>query len=226
MSEVEKRKEIYFIRHGQTEMNLRRIHQGPDEPLSFVGREGVRQVIAYLQDKEIDTLVSSDYLRARETADMIADAMGITYSIEPSMREIGRPLSVYGRRHFSLISFLYFINLYRNRLNLLWDEKGAENLSHVRERVRDARLMLESLPGKRIAVVSHGIFMGMFAETVCYDKPLSMFKFLKGIVGHRLIPNTGILHFVCEPHEAREKKCTWLLEETLFPPYNSECTKT
>lgn len=222
---VGKTKEVFFIRHGQTRMNLRRIHQGPDEPLTPAGREGVRQAIAFLQDKEIDTLVSSNYLRARQTADMIAEVLGTTYSIEPSVREIGRPLRVYGRHHFSWISLRYFINLYRNRLNLLWDEAGAENLAHVRERVRDARLMAESLPGKRIAVVSHGIFMGMFAETVCYDQPLSLFKFLKGLIGHRQIPNTGILHFKCESNESHEKKCSWFLEETLFPPYNGESTK-
>jgi len=220
MSEVVKTKEIYFIRHGQTEMKRRRIHQGPDEPLTLAGREGVRDVIAFLEDKEIDTIISSNYTRARETADLIAEALSMTYSIEPSVREIGRPLSLYGRHHFSYISFRYFINLYRNRFNLLWDEKGAENLAHVRERVRDARVMLESLPGQKIAVVSHGIFMGMFAETVCYNQPLSLFKFLKGIVGHRLIPNTGILHFLCAPNESGENKCNWLLEETLFPPYN------
>ncbi|MCB9818613.1 histidine phosphatase family protein [Candidatus Nomurabacteria bacterium] len=225
MSEVKKRKEVFFIRHGQTKMNLRRIHQGPEEPLTPAGREGVRQVVAFLQDKEIDTLISSNYLRARQTADMIAEVIDTTYSIEPSVREIGRPLSVYGRHHFSLISFRYFINLYRNRLNLLWNEAGAENLAHVRERVRDARLMVESLPGQRIAVVSHGIFMGMFAETVCYNQPLSLLKFLKGLIGHRQIPNTGILHFTCEPSTEEEKKCTWFLEETLFPPYNEESTK-
>lgn len=225
MSEVVEQKEIFFIRHGQTRMNKYRIHQGPDEPLTPEGREGVLGVVAFLQDKEIDTLVSSNYLRARETADMIAEVMGITYSIEPSVREIGRPLSIYGRHHFSWVSFKYFINLYRNRLNLLWDEAGAENLAHMRDRVRDARLMIESLPGKRIAIVSHGIFMGMFAETVCYDKPLSLFKFMKGLVGHRQIPNTGILHFKCESSSPVEKKCTWFLEETLFPPYNGERTK-
>lgn len=221
MREVGKRKEIYFIRHGQTAKNLRRIHQGPEEPLTEKGREQVREVIAWLQDKEIDTLVSSNYKRALETSELIAMSMGLPYTIEPSVREIGRPLSVYDQHHFSAISFRYFFDLYRNRMNLLWDKEGAENLAHVRERVRDARLMLESLPGKKIAVVSHGIFMGMFAETVCYDKPLSLLKFLRGLIGHRQIPNTGILRFSCEVSDARERKCTWFLEETLFPPYNS-----
>ena len=180
----------------------------------------MRELIEFLRDQKIDTLISSNYVRARETADLVAKALNLTYSIEPSVREFGRPLSVYGRHHFSIPSFRYFFDLYRHRIDLLWDREGAENLAHVRERIRDARLMLEAQKGQRIAVISHRIFMTMFVETVCYDKPLSLIKFVYGLIGRRRIPNTGILHLRCE--EPSEGNCNWFLEETLLPPYNRE----
>lgn len=217
-------KHIYFIRHGETEKNHRWIHQGPDEPLTPRGEEQVKRLIAFIQDEQIDTLVSSNYLRARQTADMISAVLGFNYSIAPSVREFGRPIKIYDRHHLSLPSLRYFFDLYRHRMDLLWDKEGAENLVHVRERVHDARLMLEEIEGKRIAVISHRIFMTMFTETVCYDKPLSLFKFIHGLVGPGRIPNAGILHFLCEP-AGQEKKCTWLLEETIFPPYNRAISK-
>lgn len=217
-------KHVYFIRHGETEKNLRRIHQGPEEPLTERGRAQVRDAIAFLQEQDIDTLVSSNYARAKETADMIGTVLGLPYTIEPSVREFGRPLPLYGRHHFSLASLRYIFDLYRNRMNLLWDKEGAENLAHVRERIRDARLMVESLPGERIAIVSHRIFMSMFTETVCYDKPLSLAKFVRGMLGRNSIPNTGILHFTCEA-PTHERKCTWFLQETIFPPYNGSTRK-
>lgn len=207
-------KHIYFIRHGETLKNLGYVHQGPEEPLTERGRKQVQQVIAYLQDQRIDTLVSSNYLRARQTAEMIGEVIGLPCAIEPSVREFGRPLSLYGHNHYSFASFRYLLTLYRHRLDLLWDNDGAENLANIRERVQDARLMLESLPGERIAVVSHRIFMSMFTETVCSDKPLSLLRFLLAIVNRRRIPNTGILHFTCDHVR------NWTLVETVLPPYN------
>lgn len=209
-------KHIYFIRHGQTAKNLGRIHQGPEEPLTEVGRKQVRDAIALLQEFDIDMLVSSNYVRAKETADLIAHELGLSYTIEPSVREFGRPLGLYGKHHYSFSSLRYILDLYKNRLNLLWDKDGAENLAHIRERIRDARLMLEELPGERIAVVSHRIFMSMFTETVCYDKPLSLLKFIHGMVGTSKMPNTAILHFTCDVPTG-ERKCTWFLEEVILP---------
>ena len=218
-------KRIYFVRHGETKKNRQFYHQGPDEPLTDRGREQVRELIEWLREQKIDTLISSNYLRARETAEMIAEDLQLPFSIEPSVREFGRPATIYERHHFSLPSLRYFLDLYLHRMDLLWDKEGAENLIHIRERVRDARLMLEAQEGKRIAVISHRIFMTMFTETVCYDRPLSIFRFITGLLGRKRIPNTGTLHFVCEP-ATEEKKCTWILEETVFPPYNNNRTKT
>lgn len=212
-------KKVFLIRHGETKMNRGLRHQGPDEPLTERGREQVRALINFLREQNIDTLVSSNYARARETADMVAAELGITYAIEPSVCEFGRPLSLYGRHHLSPASFRYVFDLYRNRLNLLWDKEGAENLAHVRERVRDARTMIEEIPGRRIAIISHRIFMTMFTETVCYDKPLSLFKFVQGLIGRKRIPNCGVLEFSCQPEAARAV-CVWHLERTLVPPYN------
>lgn len=214
-------KKVYFVRHGQTKMNHRLRHQGPDEPLTERGREQVLELLKFLRQQNIDTLVSSNYARARETADMVASELGLTYTIEPSVREFGRPLSLYGRHHFSPTSFRYIFDLYRNRFNLLWDREGAENLAHVRERVRDARTMIEEIPGQRIAVISHRIFMTMFTETVCYDKPLSLLKFVQGLIGRSRIPNCGVLEFTCEASSPAQV-CTWHLERTVLPPYNKQ----
>lgn len=212
-------KHIYLIRHGETLKNRGRRHQGPEEPLTERGREQVGELAEWLREQNIDTLICSNYARAQETAEMISRELDITYSIEPSVREFGRPLALYGRHHFSFPSLRYFFDLYRNRLNLLWNKDGAENLAHIRERVRDARVMLESQEGKRIAVISHRIFMAMFVETVSYNKPLSLLKFVRGVIGHKRIPNTATLHLVCQPRLPSEKKCDWYLQETLLPPY-------
>lgn len=213
-------KNIYFIRHGETKRNHEHFHQGPEEPLTETGRKQVSDLIEFLRDKEIDTIISSDMRRSIETAELIRDALNLPYRKEKSVREFSRPQKLYDRHYLSPISIRYAFDLFLHRLDLLWNEEGGENLVHIRERVRDARLMLESEAGKNIAVISHRIFMTMFTETVCYDKPLSLWKFFHGLLGFHRIPNTGVLHFISEPHQPREKKCTWWLEEVVLPPYN------
>lgn len=214
-------KHVYFIRHGETLRNRQYFHQGPEEPLTDCGREQVVKLIEFLRDKQIDTLISSNMRRSIETADLVGKALNLLPRAEPSVREFGRPLGVYDKHYLAPVSLRYILDLYRHRLDLLWNADGAENLAHVRERIRDARLMIENEPGERIVIISHRIFMTMFAETVCYDRPLSLGKFFLGLIGRKRIPNTGILKFVCEPTKPEERKCAWLLEETLFPPYNS-----
>src|SRR5690606_22955251 len=108
-------KHIYLIRHGETRMNKGQRHQGPDEPLTEHGREQVRSLIEFLKAEKIDALISSNYARAIETADLVGRALDLPYSIEPSVREFGRPLTLYGRHHFSPASFRYFLDLYRHR---------------------------------------------------------------------------------------------------------------
>jgi 2,3-bisphosphoglycerate-dependent phosphoglycerate mutase len=218
MSEV---KQVYLIRHAETLKNRQPYHQGPDEPLTERGREQVKDLIGLLRDKEINILISSPYRRAQETAELVGKALNLEYKTEASVREFDQPLSLYGRHHLSISSLRYFIDLYRHRFDLFWDREGAENVARVRERVKVARLMLEEHSGKNIAVISHRIFMTMFVETVCYDKPLSLYKFIRGLLGRKLIPNTTVLHMTLQKPTGKET-CNWQLEETLLPPYNRE----
>ncbi len=217
-------KNIYFIRHGQTKRNRQYLYQGPEEPLTTLGKAQVRDLVEFLRDKQIDTIISSNMRRSVETAELIATTLNLPYRQEQSVREFSRPLRLYDRHYFSPVSFRYAIDLFLHRLDLLWNEEGGENLVHIRERVRDAKLMLENEKGKNVVVISHRIFMTMFAETVCYDKPLSLWKFFHGLLGFRRIPNTGILHFKVESSKPEEMKCTWFLEEALVPPYNNRST--
>lgn len=219
-------KNIYFIRHGETKRNRQYIHQGPEEPLTALGRSKTEDLIGFLQDKQIDTVISSNMLRSIETAQMVAEAFNLPFRQEKSVREFSRPLKLYDRHYFSPVSIRYAIDLFLHRIDLLWNEEGGENLVHIRERVRDARLMLEKETGQNVVVISHRIFMTMFTETVCYDKPLSLWKFFQGLLGLHRIPNTGILHFCVESSQSEENKCTWFLNEVLVPPYNSHHTKS
>jgi probable phosphoglycerate mutase len=80
--------EILLIRHGETAWNAEKRLQGHlDVPLN---EEGLRQAAALgraLRDESFDLIVSSDLLRARQTAEAIAMQRGMEVRIDAGLRE-------------------------------------------------------------------------------------------------------------------------------------------
>jgi broad specificity phosphatase PhoE len=67
---------VYLVRHGETQWNQERRYQGQqDTPLNHVGRMQAERVAQYLSDLGIDFLISSDLLRARDTAAIIGKSL-------------------------------------------------------------------------------------------------------------------------------------------------------
>jgi broad specificity phosphatase PhoE len=70
-------KKLYFIRHGESEANEKRLFAGRwDISLTAAGREQARAEAAQVKKLGIDCIVSSPLRRARETAEIIADGIG------------------------------------------------------------------------------------------------------------------------------------------------------
>ncbi|GAA4265222.1 histidine phosphatase family protein [Frondihabitans peucedani] len=69
---------LELIRHGQTDWNLNDQLQGSsDIPLNETGREQAHQAAQLLAPYRWSAIVSSPLMRARETAQIIADQLGI-----------------------------------------------------------------------------------------------------------------------------------------------------
>ncbi|GGE86338.1 histidine phosphatase family protein [Mycetocola zhadangensis] len=69
---------LAFIRHGQTDWNFENRLQGStDIPLNDTGRQQARDAVATLAGVDWEVIVSSPLSRARETASIIADGLGI-----------------------------------------------------------------------------------------------------------------------------------------------------
>ena len=88
--------ELYCIRHGQSEANAADIHHGWGETkLSELGRSQAIKAGELLQHIKFDYVISSDLLRARQTAELALPAY--TCQLDSRIREYGVG-SLNGRR--------------------------------------------------------------------------------------------------------------------------------
>ena len=78
---------FYFLRHGQTERNARRIFQALDEPLNATGQVQAQRASTLLAAETIVTVVCSDTRRTLETAATVAAPFGLTARPHAGLRE-------------------------------------------------------------------------------------------------------------------------------------------
>lgn len=66
---------LYVVRHGETIWNKERKVQGiTDIPLTEKGREEAKELQSLVKDLNIDVVISSPLIRARETAKILVDS--------------------------------------------------------------------------------------------------------------------------------------------------------
>ena len=80
---------VTLVRHGETERSKVSAYSGRiDIDLTEHGREQARQVGERLADAGVDAVVTSPLVRARATAQAIADATGAPLRVDPRLTEV------------------------------------------------------------------------------------------------------------------------------------------
>jgi probable phosphoglycerate mutase len=80
---------LYISRHGQTPWNVEDLICGrTDVPLTEVGQQQAQRLAESAQDKEIDVILCSPMLRARQTAQAVSDAIGVPIQIDERLIEM------------------------------------------------------------------------------------------------------------------------------------------
>jgi len=80
---------VTLIRHGETDWNAEGRWQGfADVPLNESGRDQARQAAEGLRRAKIDRIITSDLLRAQQTAQIINAVLAVPLHTDPRLREI------------------------------------------------------------------------------------------------------------------------------------------
>lgn len=152
---------VYLVRHGATDNNClippRLQGRRSDQPLSAQGQEQARLTGQFLASQAIDAVLSSPLLRARQTAQTIAEPHGLEVQTVEALIEVD--VGLWEGRCWEEIeqtdpnAFRAFMTDASVNPYL-----GGENLNSVLTRVVPAleRLMVENL-GRTIVVVAHNV---------------------------------------------------------------------
>jgi 2,3-bisphosphoglycerate-dependent phosphoglycerate mutase len=80
---------LILVRHGETDWNRDGRFQGhADPPLNATGRKQARALADVVAGETADAVYSSDLARARQTADIIGERLGLPVVHERALREI------------------------------------------------------------------------------------------------------------------------------------------
>jgi broad specificity phosphatase PhoE len=132
---------LLLVRHGETDWNAEGRLQGhTDRPLNDYGRRQAKDLAERLAGEGADAIYASDLARAKETAEIVGERLGLTVVIDSDLREKN----------------------WGNWEGLTGDERvhvefEGESTEDHRERVmRAVRRIAERHPGQRVVVVTHG----------------------------------------------------------------------
>jgi probable phosphoglycerate mutase len=78
---------LLLIRHGETDLNAARVVQFPHTPLGDNGLSQAEQLGLSLRTRTIDLILTSDYTRARMTAERVAQHVGAELTESAFLRE-------------------------------------------------------------------------------------------------------------------------------------------
>src|SRR5918999_3118854 len=80
---------ILLARHGETDWNRESRFQGhADPPLNELGRQQARELAGSLTDSGVAAVYASPLARARETAEIVAEVLGLPVETRMALREV------------------------------------------------------------------------------------------------------------------------------------------
>lgn len=158
---------IFLARHGQTEWNRVGRRQGQlDSPLSTLGLVTVGQAAVAVSEMEIDAVYSSPLGRARTTATIYAEALGLPVSVVGDLRELDHG-AMSGLTDAEIEIEFPGQLAERSRSRYAWRFPGGESYADVDRRAANALTSIAAGRARRPLVVSHEMTGRMLVRNLC-----------------------------------------------------------
>ncbi|MBP2324176.1 broad specificity phosphatase PhoE [Kibdelosporangium banguiense] len=180
---------VWLIRHGESESNIGRTSAEPAMiPLTEFGRQQAQQVtLAFARPPAL--IVTSPYLRARQTAQPTVERFpDVPYEQWPVQE-----FTYLGELHGKATTAKErepFVRAYWDRGDPGFALGGAESFNDLRGRVQDLLDRLSQTPKGPVAVFTHGHFMRAMVWTVLSGGSMQDFR---RFAESYIVPNCGVI---------------------------------
>ncbi|MDP2703770.1 MAG: histidine phosphatase family protein [bacterium] len=188
------RKKIYFVRHGESEGNVKPIWQGSDSPLTEKGRAQAVFTAHRCAKFPVEVVLSSALRRARETAEIIVAKTGAPLEVLDLFVERRRPKEQAGRPKDDPEAVRSEREIWANFHVSGFRFSDEENFDDLKERAGRALKFLGGRPEDNILVVTHGFFMRVLAARAIFGDGLTSHECERFIRTFHM-ENTGITIF-------------------------------
>lgn len=185
---------LLLIRHGETPLNVARVLQPADTPLSDRGRAQAQALAQRLRGEALGQIVCSDLPRARQTAEIVAAACGVAIETTPLLRE----------RDFGDLRGRPYDGLGFDPLTMADAPPGGESIAEFEARCALAwvdLLQRRAGLGAALAVVTHGLVLRAWLRSERIDRG--------GATPPAVLGNTALsIVEAAPPHRLRLMACT------------------
>lgn len=140
--------QLYFVRHGETAVNKENKYQGSmDVPLNDHGRDQLQDLRRITKELPVDVIVSSDYIRAKESAEILNADHELEIEVFADLRE--QSFGDYEGQGIEAVKKSYF--------EVRENPPNGEKLVDFEKRVLKALEEIQTKhAGKNVLMVAHG----------------------------------------------------------------------
>ena len=190
---------VYFVRHGESTANFANKHEEVPgmAPLTEAGKAQAHKVGKRLVGKDIEVIIASPYVRAKDTAAIISEEMGAPVEINPLIHERLRPSILSGMLYDDADAQTIQTEI-RAHWGEDWHHSDEESFVDVGKRIR---MFLNELINRKeqvVVIIAHDILLRRMMSIMIFGDELTgtldekIYRFLQ-------IRNTGIT--LCEYSE-------------------------
>jgi|SRR3989344_4362067 len=190
---------IYLVRHGQSEWNVTSLMQGKTSgvPLTKTGIKQARAIEAKLKKIKFTAIFSSDLLRARQTAQIIAYQRKLAVTTARAIRE--RSFGAYEGK--TLKQYQQDLKETLDKFEALSDKDkpgfefphGIEGIGEMMVRVITwLREVAVAYPGKNVLVISHGGVLRLLLIHLGYGTYNQLPPFCIDNTGYLVLKSDGV----------------------------------
>lgn len=166
-------KTIYLVRHGQTDLNATLVTGGPDDKLSELGLKQAELVSKRLSSNQIEKIISSPYMRAKQTAEQIAKVCGLQVCYSDLFIETRSPSELTGKGHDDPDTLEIRKLRKMNWGAANWHYSDEENYYDTLARAKQAVQYLLDHKENKLVVITHGSFLRMIVSYIMLQEDLT-----------------------------------------------------